>query len=163
VLAAAGLFQSILFVNNIVMKSLGKPSWRLIIMGITAILLVASFSVAVRWGIVAVATAFVIVTYVMAPAWLYGVHRLINLSLGRYLRQIGPPFVATAVMTGAVFAAKLAVADFAVLWQVVVLVAVGVVTYTGALWFGGGKPVAREALELARLAVPRRTRRPALF
>jgi PST family polysaccharide transporter len=156
ILAIAGLLQSILFVNNIVMKSLGKPSWRLGIMGVTAVLLVAAFWVAVQWGIVAVATALVIVTYVMAPAWLIGASRLINLSFGRYLRQIGPPFIATAVMTGAVFASKLAVAELSVLWQVVVLVAVGVVTYTGGLWFLGGRPVAREALELARLAVPRR-------
>jgi PST family polysaccharide transporter len=156
VLAVAGLLQSILFVNNIVMKSLGKPSWRLIIMGITAVLLIASFSVVVRSGIVAVAIAFVIVTYVMAPAWLFGVHRLIRLSPGRYLSQIVSPLVASAVMTAAVFATKPAVDGMGVLWQVVLLVAVGVVTYAGALWFGGGKPVAREAFELARLAVPRR-------
>lgn len=156
VLAVAGLAQSILFVNNIVMKSLGKPSWRLAIMGVTAVLLVAGFAVAVQWGIVEVALALVIVTYVMAPAWLIGASRLINLSFGRYVRQIGPPFVATAVMTGAVFASKPAVSDLSVLWQVVVLVAVGVATYAGALWFLGGRAVAREAFELVRLAVPRR-------
>jgi hypothetical protein len=93
----------------------------------------------------------------MAPAWLYGSHRLIGLSPGRYLRQIGPPLLASTVVMGAVFAAKTAVGGFTLLWQVVVLVAVGVITYTGALWFGGGRAVSREALELARLSLPKRS------
>ena len=156
VLAVAGLLQSILFVNNIVMKSLGKPSWRLIIMGITAVLLVASFAVVVRWGVVAVAIAFVVVTAAMAPVWLFWVHRLIGLSAGRYLHQIGPSLLASGVMTAAVFAAKPAVASIPLLWQVVVLVMLGIGTYVGALWFGGGRSVAREAAALVRLAVPRR-------
>ena len=159
VLAVAGLLQSILFVNNIVMKSLGKPAWRLVVMGITALLLVLSFSVAVRSGIVAVAVAFAAVTYLMAPAWLYGAHRLIGLSFKRYLQQVGPPLVAAIVMMLSVFSAKLVVNELVVLWQVVVLVGVGVVTYAGALWFGGGRSVAREVAQLARMAIPGRTRR----
>jgi len=156
VLAVAGLLQSILFVNNIVMKSLGKPSWRLIIMGITAVLLVGAFAIVARRGVVAVAVAFVVVTSVMAPVWLFWVHRLISLSVARYLRQIGPALFASGVMTAVVFAAKLAVADVPLLWRVVLLVTLGVVTYFGSLWFGGGRSVAREAFQLAQLALPRR-------
>jgi len=156
VLAFAGLLYSIIFVNGIVMKSLGKPSWRLSIMAITAVALVGAFWVAVQQGIVAVAMALAIVSFVLAPLWLYGAHKLITLEPRRYIRQIGPPLVSSLGMMAAVSGVKLLIDDVGLVWQVVFLVTTGVLTYFGLLWLVG-RPLVREALELGRLAIPRRT------
>lgn len=154
VLAIAGLLQSIMFVNGTVLKSLGKPGWRLAIMSATAGMLVLSFAIAVQWGIVAVATAVVVVTYLTAPAWFVTVHWLIELSPGRFLRQIWPSLLATATMMAIVFAMKPAIADFNLIWRVLILIGSGMVTYGATLWIVA-KPIAIEAWELGRLAIPR--------
>lgn len=155
VLAVGGLAQSILFVNGVVLKSLGRPGWRLVIMGISVVLLVTAFAVAVQWGIVAVAWALVAVTYLMAPVWLRAAHRLVGLSFRKYVAQIGPPFLASAVMTGCVFALKVVVEDLLLPWRVTVLVVAGVIVYAVALW-GIARPVATETFQLVRLSIPKR-------
>ena len=154
VLALGGVGYSVLFVNGIVMKSLGKPSLRLAIMGLTAATLLIAFSIAVHWGIVAVAAAFVIVTYLLAPAWLLGTRKLIGLEGGRYLKQIGPPLLASVVMMVGVFGLKLLIGDIALVWRVLLLVTVGMVIYGAALWLVG-RPLARDALQMIRLVFPR--------
>lgn len=156
VLALAGLARSVLDVNGVVMKSLGKPSRRLLIMAATSVLLVASFLVVVQWGILAVATAFTVVIYLMAPLWIMGSHRLITLDARRYLGQIAPAFVASCAMMVCLFVLKIPLAELALVWRVVLLVAAGALTYSVMLWLVG-RSVVLEALDLARLAIPNRT------
>lgn len=155
VLAVAGLAQSVLLVNGVLLKSLGRPGWRLAIMTVGVVVLIGAFAVAVQWGIVAVAAALVVVTYAMAPAWLAAVHRLIRLSPLAYVRQIGPPLVASLLMTGLVFALKVGIEGWPLGLRVPTLVAFGVVVYSSALWVIA-RPMATEALRLARLSIPRR-------
>lgn len=158
VLALAGLVQSILFVDSTVIKSLGKPSWRVAIMGGTTVALVLAFAIAVQFGIVQVAIAMVVVTYATAPVWLYASNRLIGLRAGTYLRQVWAPMLSATVMAGVVFATKLLVADLSLLWRVAIAVAVGVATYGALLWITA-KPAAKEAWELFRMSLPGRARR----
>lgn len=155
VLALAGLAQSVLFVNGVVLKSLGRPGWRLAIMAVSVALVVAAFAVAVQWGIVAVAWALVGVTYAMAPVWLWATNRLVGLSFRRYLSQTGPPLVASLMMAALVLALELMVRDWPLLWQVVVLVATGIAAYALSLWVIA-RPMARETLSLVRLSIPKR-------
>ncbi len=154
VLAIAGLLQSVLFINSTVIKSLGKPSWRVAIMGVTAALLVAGFAVAVQWGIVAVASALVVVTYVTAPAWLLATHRLISLNFLRYFREVGPPLLASGIMMAVLFALKPTIMALPLLWRTVILVASGAIIYGGLLWVTG-RSLVLEAFALARLSVSR--------
>lgn len=156
VLALAGLLNSILFVNGIVLKSLGKPSWRLAIMALTAAALVIAFAIVVQHGIVAVATAFAIVSYALAPLWLWGTHKLIGLEAKRYIREIVPTLISALMMAASVWGLKPVVDGMGLVWEVVLLVAVGAATYAVVLWFVG-RPIAKETLALARLAIPRRT------
>ena len=155
VLAVAGLAQSILFVNGVVLKSLGRPGWRLVIMGVSVALLVGAFAIAVQWGIIAVAWALVIVTYLMAPVWLRATHRLVQLSFRKYIAQIGPPLVASGVMAGSLFALKVLVDSWLLPWRVTALVAVGMAVYVLALWLIA-RPMASETLSLVKLSIPRR-------
>ena len=154
VLAVAGLAQSLLFVNGVVLKSLGKPGWRLVIMTFSVLVLVAAFAVTVQWGIIAVAWALVAVTYGLAPVWLAAVHRLIDLSPRVYVSQIGAPLIASAVMIAVVFGLKPLVADWRLAWRVPTLVVSGVVVYGSTLWLIA-KPMALEAIRLMRIAIPK--------
>lgn len=154
VLAVAGVAQSILFVNGVVLKSLGRPGWRMVIMAVSVALLVGAFAVAVQWGITAVAWALVIITYAMAPVWLAATHRLVELSFRRYLAQIVPPLVASALMVGSVFALKLAVGGLILPWRVTLLVLTGVLVYGVALWLIA-RPMATETLGLIKMSIPR--------
>ncbi len=155
VLAIAGLLQSIIFVNSTVIKSLGKPQWRLLIMGITAVGLLVSFAYAVQFGIVAVALALVIVSYATAPLWLIATHRLIDLRFLTYLRQIGPSLIASLVMSAIVVGIKLIADGLPLLWLVVTLVLSGIASYILTLLLIA-RPMAVEVLELTKLAIPKR-------
>lgn len=155
VLALAGLIRSILDVNGVVMKSLGHPTRRLAIMGLTSALLVATFLVVVRWGILAVAIGFTCVTYLMGPLWVLASHRLIRLDARRYWDQIWPPLVASTTMVGVVFLLKRPSGNLPLIWHTAALILAGALTYLGTLWLVK-REVLREAIELGRLAVVRR-------
>jgi len=113
----------------VVLKSLGKPGWRLAIMALSVLVLTVAFAVTVQWGIIAVAWALVGVTYGFAPLWLGAVHRLIGLSPRAYLSQIGAPLAAALVMTGVVIGLKPLISDWVLAWRVPTLVLAGVVVY----------------------------------
>lgn len=155
VLAIAGLAQSVLFVNGVVLKSLGRPGWRLVIMAVSVTLLVVAFAVAVQWGIVAVAWALVAVTFGMAPVWLVATNRLVGLSFRRYLAQVGPPFIASLMMAGLLLGLELLVDGWPLLWQVILLVGTGMAAYSALLWLVA-RPMAEETLSLVRLSIPKR-------
>ena len=155
VLAIAGLAQSVLFVNGVVLKSLGRPGWRLVIMAVSVAFLVAAFAVAVQWGIVAVAWALVVVTYGMAPVWLAATNRLVGLAVRPYLGQVGPPFIASMMMAGLLVGLELVVDGWPLLWQVVMLIGTGIATYSLILWLVA-RPMAKETLSLVRLSIPKR-------
>lgn len=155
VLAVAGIAQSLLFVNGVVLKSLGKPGWRLVIMAISVAVLVVAFAVAVQWGIIAVAWALVVVTYGFGPFWLAAVNRLIDLSFRSYLAQIAAPLLAALTMAAVVLGLKPLIADWPLAWRAPSLVITGVVVYGSILWLTA-KPMAMDAIKLMKLAVPSR-------
>lgn len=155
VLAVAGLAQSVLFINGIVLKSLGRPGRRLAIMAVSVLLLVGGFAVAVQWGIVAVAFAVVAVTYLLAPVWLRATDRVIGLGAGRYVSQVGPPLLVSIAMALVVQGLKVGIESWPLVWRVPTLVMAGVLTYGSLLWFFV-RPMAIEAFHLVRLSIPRR-------
>lgn len=158
VLGFAGLVISVNFLNPTGLKALGKPSWRVIIMGMTAVAQVVAILFVVDWGIRAVAIAVTSVVFVMAPVWFYAVHKLIPFRVRTVARQFVSPLAASLLMVAAVVAAKSLLREFRPLWQVVLLAATGVVVYGIALWLIDRR-LAREAFELGRLAIPRLRRR----
>ena len=98
VLAFIGILQAIFYFNGAVLKALGKPSWLLGIATVNAVANVIGFSVAVRWGIVAVAAAFVIRGYLLSPIPVWVIRKIINIKIGAYLKQFFPSFVGSIVM-----------------------------------------------------------------
>ena len=93
------------------------------------ILNVLCFLVAVRWGIEAVAWAFVARTVLVFPAVLWLLRRAIGVSPRRTLALIAAPTFASLAMLGSVSAARHALAGLPTLALLVVLCAVGAVTY----------------------------------
>lgn len=107
VLSLIGILQSVLFFNNSVIKASGKPAWQLGIMALNAVGTVLGLLLAVRWGIVAVAAAFVIVGYLLAPVSYVAVRRLIQIDFKTYLGQFTPSLIASLTMVAVIVVLKL--------------------------------------------------------
>src|SRR5262249_51032764 len=76
-LAFIGILHSLFYFNGAVLTGLGKPGWVLALTAINAAANVPAFAVAVQWGILAVAIAYVVRGYLLAPLPLLAVRRLV--------------------------------------------------------------------------------------
>lgn len=106
VLAMIGILQSVLFFNASVIRASGKPLWEFSIMLLNTACNILGFLIAVRWGIVAVAASFVIVSYLVAPVSYLALRKLIQIDFRTYLRQFIPPLIASLTMVAAVVVLK---------------------------------------------------------
>src|SRR5690606_7736517 len=117
---------------------------------------IIAFAVVVRWGIVAVAVAYVVRAYMLSPLPLLLVRRLIALDLGTYFRQFGPALIGSLAMSAAVLALKSAIARGLGLEVGMVLsIAMGIFVYVGILRRIAPTVVA-EGVGYLRLVWPRR-------
>lgn len=158
VLAFIGILQSVMFFNGSVMRASGKPSWELAIMFLTAVFDVTGFLLAVRWGIVAVATSFVIVGYLIAPISFIAVRKLIKIDLKTYLWQFATPLLASITMIAVVAGLKYLLRDQGInlYLQLSVYVAAGGLTYL--LMIGlTARSLTQQLLALVSLAFPKWT------
>lgn len=159
VLAILGLVRSVNYANSSSLTALGKPSWRVVIVGITSVLNTAAFLVAVYYGgIVAVAAAAMGVGIAVTPISYWALHRLVPFSVGRYLRLIAGPAVAAAALAVAVVAVHYVLPDARALVSLLVLSAVGVLVYAATV-HAVSRPLAHEGFQLLRLVLPRRSGR----
>jgi PST family polysaccharide transporter len=156
ILALIGIVQSVLFFNDSIIKASGKPEWQFAIMLLNAICSVTGFLLAVRWGIVAVAAAFVIVGYMIAPVSYVAVRRLIQIDFRTYLGQLVAPLSASLVMAAVIVGLKYFVEhlELNLYLQLSVYLAAGVVTYL-LLIVLIARSLSRQVLELVGLALPR--------
>jgi PST family polysaccharide transporter len=106
VLAFIGILQAIYYFNTSVLLASGKSSWSFFLTAINAIANVIAFLIAVPWGIVAVASAYVLRGYLLSPFPLMAVKRLIHIKYGIYLRLLVGPLFGCTTMTIVVLAAK---------------------------------------------------------
>jgi O-antigen/teichoic acid export membrane protein len=98
VLALLGVLHAAFAIQGTVMLAAGKATWRFAITLIGVVGNIVAFFIAVRWGIVAVAIAYVIRGYLLSPLPVLALHRLIGLELGEYLRQYRTPLLASGLM-----------------------------------------------------------------
>lgn len=155
VLAVVGLVRSVNYLNSSTLTALGKPKWRVFIVGITTVLLVTALLISVWFGIVAVAVATLIVAIVVAPLPYWAVYRLVPFSIVRYLRGITPPLVASVALGLTMLGVLGLLADRS---DFVMLLAAGIsgfAVYAAVLRIVG-RPLTEEAVELAAKALPRR-------
>jgi O-antigen/teichoic acid export membrane protein len=97
-LALAGVTRSVTYFKSAVLMAMNKPHWRFWLGLVDTTLNVLAFVVAVRWGITAVALAYLIRAYLMFPVGQWVVGALIDLPWITYLKQLAAPLLATGIM-----------------------------------------------------------------
>jgi O-antigen/teichoic acid export membrane protein len=85
ILAFIGLLHANLFFNTSVLLAVGQPRKALFLTGISAFSNFFAFAIAVHWGIVAVATAYVIRGYLFSPLPVSFVKHILGFSWSEYL------------------------------------------------------------------------------
>jgi PST family polysaccharide transporter len=155
VLVFIGILQSVLHFNGSVINASGKPSWQLGILFLTSMGSVIGFLIAVQWGIVAVAAAFVIVGYLVAPVSYFAVRKLIQVDFKTYLIQFLAPLSASLIMVAVIMSLKylLKDQDLNLYLELFIYVMAGVATYLIVIGFTA-RHLARQVFELVRLALP---------
>ena len=106
ILAVEGILLAVSLFHKSVFMSMGKPSWTVKISLLNATVNLIACLIAVRWGIIAVALAYVISSYLVFPVSQWAVNRLIKVELRIYLRQFATPLVSSAIMVGAIIITK---------------------------------------------------------
>lgn len=162
VLALIGMLHASLYFTRSALTAVGKPHMALILTATNAVGNVVAFVIAVRWGILAVAIAYVIRGYLLAPLPIVLMNRLLGLDIRRYLAGMAAPFAAAAAMTGSMFAAQQALDSVVPAAPLLaVLLALGTLVYLAALRLVGASLAAelwslscRVAPALSRLRLP---------
>lgn len=99
ILAFVGILQSIYFFNGTILLAIGKPGWRLKLQCLNATCNVITFFILVKWGIAAVATGFVVRSYILSPIPLIIIKRVIKIKTLKYLRQFRIPLITSLIMS----------------------------------------------------------------
>ncbi len=103
VLAFIGILRTVFQFNGPIMMAMGRPDWRFKINIVNAVLNISCFMAVVRWGILAVAIAFVVRSYLFAPIGIWLIKRLIRINLKTYLQQFKTPLLASLIMVAFIF------------------------------------------------------------
>jgi O-antigen/teichoic acid export membrane protein len=111
VLALVGIPHSVTYLNKAVVNAGGRPNLSLRVAVLTAIVNVVAFVLVVRWGILAVATSYVVCSYVLTPVSFWSVTRVVDVEAKPYLRLFVAPTVSGLVMLLSLLSAKAALAD----------------------------------------------------
>ncbi|PSB49413.1 MOP flippase family protein [Chamaesiphon polymorphus] len=98
VLSLAGIFKAVAFFKGSVFIAMGKPIWTFWFGLLNATLNLAGFAIAIRWGIVAVACAYVIRGYLVLPISQWFVSRLIQISFFKYFHNFFIPLISSLIM-----------------------------------------------------------------
>ena len=158
VLSLVGILQSVSYFNGTIMMAMGKPSWRLRINFLNAIVNVLAFLIAVRWGILAVAVAFVISGYLLSPLNLWAVYKLINIKISTYLQQYLAPLTGSILMAGTTLGTKFWLNNLGVSLQIQLFICLPIAGLAYALSILILAPeLAKKAINFARLALPGKT------
>jgi PST family polysaccharide transporter len=152
ILAFIGILHSVFFFNRAVIMASGRPGWALALTAVSAVANVVAFSIAVRWGIVAVAAAFVIRAYVLSPLPILAVRRLIGLSLRRYLAQYYAAALGAVVMAALMVLIQRVDDEAGLAWLVVGAIAGGA-AYVATIRLFAPRAFGR-AMDIGKLALP---------
>lgn len=108
ILALVGALHAVFQYNHAMFKALGQPAISVRIGAIGAVVNLVGFIIAVRWGIAAVAWAYVIRGYLLAPLTLHYVRRLGTISAAAYVRLLVPALAGGASMVAVVLGVRAA-------------------------------------------------------
>jgi len=153
VLAFAFLLRVSYLFYGILITAMGKPSWNLWRNSIETLIRVIVFCLVIRWGVVAMAIAAMLVLYLVTPIRVWMIHKLIYLNLAKYFRTYIVPLAGAVIMVFAILATQHFLSNWISLHMLLVLsIIVGVVFYSGVLLLISPKLI-YQTFESARLAV----------
>ena len=109
VLCLIGLLYAGFYFHGPILTALGKPQWNLFLNALQATANCAAFLIGMRWGIVGVATAYVLRAYVMAPIHVWVLRREAGVNVRIYVKQFLPAGTASLIMMLGIAAVKSAV------------------------------------------------------
>jgi hypothetical protein len=99
-----GLLFSVSYYNSSAMKAMGRPGWVLGLVAANAAVNMVGFFIGVAFGIIGVAIAFVVRGYLVYPANLALLRKLMNLRLKKYASCLAPAFISGSVAGLAAYA-----------------------------------------------------------
>lgn len=105
-LALVGIRFCLNYYDSSVYFAVGRPDVRTKLLVLHTAANVIAFLIAVRYGIVAVAAAYVARSYLLAPIDLLVLPRFLPMKVTEYLRQLIGPLISYAVMVAALFVTK---------------------------------------------------------
>jgi PST family polysaccharide transporter len=141
------------------LNAIGQPGVVLRFRFITTVTNVAGFLIAVWFGILAVAAAFVLRGYLLLPLNLAWMSRYGHIPIGEYLRRLRGVAIATAAMAAVVLAVKLLLAGQGSLSLLLAAeVLTGAATYLVVIWLVERRLV-QDVLDLLSEVFRRRGRR----
>ena len=157
ILMFVGIVHAIGGINGNVILAMGRSDWTLKVNIINAATNVTAFILAVQWGIVAVATVFVIRAYLIPlPIFLWMVRKLIRIDLRTYVSCLTGPLLGTLTMVAALLGAKYLLNDLIGLYGLLaVCLAIGSLVYVGAIRLIS-PALFRKVLDLVRSILPRK-------
>lgn len=129
-----GVLQALCYLKTAALVGAGHPEIRLRLTLQNAIGNLVAFAVAVRWGIAAVAWAYVIRGALLYPAPLRAVLRVTGATSREYLRSLAGPLLATLAMAGAVLLTSRFLAGWNAWWVLLIESSVGAITYAAVVW-----------------------------
>jgi O-antigen/teichoic acid export membrane protein len=99
VLAFAGFAQALVAPNVTLLLSVGRAKSVLFLTTATAVVNVLGFAIAVQFGILAVAIAFMVRAYVLAPLFIWPVNKILGISFAAWIRPLIPPVSSAITMS----------------------------------------------------------------
>jgi O-antigen/teichoic acid export membrane protein len=162
VLAFIGILHSVDFFNATVIMAMGKPFWKLVINCLNVVCNVTAFVLVVRWGIVAVAAAYVIRGYLLFPVPLWIIHRLIRINIPAYFRQYLAPLIGSMAMVLAIMLSKYLLSSWSnPLMTVCLGSALGGGVYLATIFLFAPQ-LLQQVVDLARSVLPGKWRKKAV-
>ncbi len=110
-LALMGLVSAMLYYNDPILMAVGKPQLSLRLTGLSTVLNLTFLITAVRWGITAVAVAYVIRGYLMLPIMVRFIKKIVPFNWSEYCYQFIVPLIAALLMASGILGAKYIVKD----------------------------------------------------
>lgn len=160
ILSFIGMVHSVSYSNGSVIMAMGKPLWKLKLNCMHAVANVLGFIIAVRWGIVAVASVYVIRSYLLTPVDLCVVRRLIGIRLTTYIFQYAAPLSGSLGMVVAIFFTKYFFNDLINIYGLLAICTLmGALTYVSLMLLIAPNLI-RQMLNLVNSFLPRKAEDP---
>ena len=130
ILSFVGLLRSVTYFKGAIFMAMGKPDWHLKINLFSTTLNLIGFSIAVRWGIVAVAAAYLMRACIVFPVSQAVVSKLIQTPMLVYLKQFFSPLLCSIMMASSLWLTRYFINDsISLLFQLLLCTTVGIIVY----------------------------------